>query len=136
MILNNNVVHIFTDGSCLGNPGPAGAGVIIYYNDIEYSLSKYLGNATNNIAELSAIELGLNNVNPNHHINIYTDSNYSIGILTKGWKVKANKFLITRIKNLLLNFKNIKFIKVKAHSNNIYNEKADLLAIKASSIKV
>jgi len=131
MVLENDVTHIFTDGACSGNPGPGGAGIVLYSNGIENRISAALGRTTNNIAELTAIEIGLMHVDPKRTIKVYTDSNYCIGVLTAGWKAKANVELINKIKSLLLKFKNITFIKIKGHSGNIYNEAADYLAVEA-----
>lgn len=131
MKLSKDIIHIFTDGACSGNPGPAGAGVVIHSNNIERDISMYLGHGTNSIAELAAIKIGLEHVDCSRHVVVYTDSAYCIGVLTSNWKAKVNKELIYQIKTLLLKFNNIQFVKVKGHSDNIYNERADTLAVAA-----
>ena len=124
-----NKIHIYTDGACSGNPGPAGYGAILIYNSHVKEFSDYIGKATNNIAELTAIKIGLEAVkNKNIPVIIYSDSSYSIGVLSNGWKAKKNKELIQEIKSLILTFENIEFVKVKGHSDNKLNERADKIA--------
>jgi len=126
------MIKIYTDGACSGNPGPAGCGAVIIYPDKrEFHMSQYLGdNLTNNIAELNAILLSvqsLTNVSKEVPIEIYSDSQYSIGVLTKNNAIK-NKELIQKTKAVLAKFNHVKFIKVKGHSTDHYNNLADNLA--------
>ncbi len=121
----------YTDGACSGNPGPAGAGVFLTTPKQQIKIAEPLGNGTNNIAELQAIAIALQVIpieDREKAINIYTDSTYSIGVLTQGWKAKANKELIAEIKALLQDFSDVQFIKVKGHSGDPGNEMADELA--------
>lgn len=131
---SSNKIHIYTDGACSGNPGPAGSGVVIIQDGkVLREISKSLGKATNNIAELTAIKIGLQLVVPNYstEITIYTDSTYAIGILTKNWKAKANVELVSSIRKLIRSFKKLTIIHVKGHSGDPGNELADSLAVKA-----
>ena len=65
-------------------------------------------------------------------VNVYTDSQYSIGVLTnETWNPKKNKELIKEIKDLINTFSGVSFEWVKGHSNNIGNEAADKLAVQA-----
>jgi len=125
-----NKVIVYTDGACKGNPGPSGIGIVIYKNGRKETYKKEIGIQTNNIAELTAVKEALKLLLPerNKKIVIYTDSNYVIGVLTKDWKIKANKELIKEIKELLKNFPKIEFKKVPAHKGNIDNELVDRLA--------
>ena len=96
------VIQLWTDGACTGNPGPAGAGVLIRHKGQEREISEFLGQGTNNIAELTAILLGLQAVDtPEVPVQVVTDSSYSIGLLTKGWKPKANQELVLRLVHTL-----------------------------------
>ncbi len=125
-------VHIYTDGACSGNPGPAGAGVVLIYKGNKKEISRYLGKATNNIAELRAIEEGLKAIaNRSLPVVVFTDSNYAYGLLTKGWKAKENRELVERIRSLASTFSNLRFEKVKGHSGCAENERADQLAVAA-----
>jgi ribonuclease HI len=130
--LPDNAICIYTDGAASGNPGPAGIGVWLTYGKHEKSISRYIGNATNNIAELKAIHAGLSEVKNRHlPVRIFTDSSYAYGLLVLGWKAKANQDLVGSIKTLAADFRDLKFIKVKGHDGNEGNERADFLATSA-----
>jgi ribonuclease HI len=125
--------HVWTDGACTGNPGPMGIGVLLLWNDHEQELSEYLGNGTNNIAELTAIERGLEMAEAaapkrDRPIRVYTDSAYSIGVLSMGWKAKANQELVARIRAQLATFPDVVFVKVAGHAGIPENERCDELA--------
>jgi len=125
-------ICIFTDGACSGNPGPAGIGVVLRYKEDHKEISRYIGQATNNIAELEAIQAGLDAVkNPDLPVIVFTDSSYALGLLTRGWKAKQNQALVGKIKNLMMSFKQLRFVKVKGHAGHPENERADRLAVKA-----
>lgn len=127
-----NAIHIYTDGACSGNPGPAGIGVVMLFQSHRKEISRFIGNATNNIAELEAIKAGLHAVkNKDFPVMLYTDSTYAMGVLTKGWKAKQNVELVQQIKKLISGFKHLKFIKVKGHAGDPLNERADRLAVEA-----
>ena len=126
-------IHLYTDGACQNNPGPAGAGVLMIYKNHEKRISKFLGPATNNIAELTAIKIAFEAVTDNSkQIVVYTDSQYAIGVLSNPtWNPKKNVELIKEIKKLMTQFKKIDFQWVKGHSSNTENEITDRLAVKA-----
>lgn len=125
-------IKIYTDGASSGNPGPAGIGVLFIFGDKQREISRYIGQGTNNIAELTAIKVALEELKRNDlPVRIFSDSNYSIGLLTKGWKAKANQELIADIKELMRGFKDLGFIKVKGHAGIRENEIADHLATSA-----
>lgn len=129
---SNNIINIYTDGASSGNPGPSGIGVYMTYNDKIREISEFIGTATNNIAELKAIKRALEELKKfDIPVNIYTDSSYSLGVLTKNWKAQTNQELIAQIKKLLSKFKDIKIVKVKGHSGIVENEIADRLATSA-----
>lgn len=137
-------IDIYTDGSCIGNPGPGGWSFIIKFDNKktkEFSGSE--NHTTNNRMELTAAINAINYFNKKVIINIYTDSKYlKEGITTwiKKWKINnwktSNK---NDVKNCdlwkLLDEKikdhKINWIWVKGHNDNILNEKADKLARQA-----
>lgn len=134
-----NPIVIYTDGACTGNPGPAGIGVVILDGRERREISEYLGQGTNNIAELTAIERALEAVNPDGRarpVLVHSDSSYAIGLLSKGWKAKANTDLVTRIRGLARNFGDLRFVKVRGHSGVAENERCDELARTAITRRV
>jgi ribonuclease HI len=137
--IRNDAIRIYTDGASAGNPGPSGIGVVLRFGKHEKEISRYIGIATNNIAELEAIRSGLLAVkNTNLPVRVFTDSRYAYGVLSKGWKAKKNQDIIESIKKTLSKFNDLKFIKVKGHVGIEGNERADFLAtdaIKKAKIK-
>jgi ribonuclease HI len=120
---------IHTDGSCFGNPGPAGIGAVLEWKGKTKEISQYLGEGTNNIAELTAIEVALQHVkNRGVPVRVHTDSAYAIGVLSEGWKVKENRELVARIQALMRDFSDLAFVKVRGHSGDPRNEQVDQLA--------
>ena len=129
---NSKEILIFTDGASSGNPGPAGIGVLMRFGKYEKEISEYIGLATNNIAELKAIQVGLSAVKKTDlPVRIFTDSRYAYGVLTLGWKAKANREMVQSIKKTMTKFKNLKIVKVKGHAGDEGNERADFLATAA-----
>jgi len=127
-----DAIIAYADGACSGNPGPAGLGVWIKDGDRSIELSEYLGEATNNIAELTAIRRVLEEVNdPDRAVIIRTDSQYSIGVLQKGWKAKANAELIAGLRKQLAECRRARLEYVRGHAGDAGNEKADSLAREA-----
>lgn len=128
----DNCIKIYTDGASSGNPGPSGIGILLIYEEKRKEISKYIGQATNNIAELTAIKVALEELKRRDMpVRIFSDSSYSIGLLTKGWKPQKNKKLISDIRTLKDKFNDLCFIKVKGHSGIKENEVADFLATSA-----
>lgn len=125
-------VLVYADGACSGNPGPAGVGAVALWADQKRELSEYIGEATNNIAELTGIlraaELAKELGRP---LRLYTDSKYSIGVLTQGWKVRANKELVAKVRQALDAHPDAKLFHVRGHQGVRLNEEADDLAVRA-----
>jgi ribonuclease HI len=127
-----NAVCVYTDGACSGNPGPAGIGIVLRYKDQTKEISRYIGQGTNNIAELQAIKVGLEAVrNRSMPVIVFTDSNYAFGLLSQGWKARMNTALVEEIRKLSTGFKQLRFVKVKGHAGHPENERADKLAVQA-----
>ncbi len=121
----------YTDGACTGNPGPAGSGTIVIApgGKIRESYA-YLGDGTNNVAELTAIHKALEATPKDEPLVVHTDSKYAIGVLSKGWKAKANGALIERIRKDL-HGRTVRFVYVPGHAGVPLNERADELAREA-----
>lgn len=132
--LSSDAVVAFTDGACTGNPGPAGSGAVVKLPDgRRIERHRALGMGTNNTGELTAIALALEvlgeqNVPNETEIVVFTDSQYALGVLTKGWKAKANVELIAGIKSALRPWKRLRVEWVAGHVGIAENERADALA--------
>lgn len=125
----SGVFEFYTDGACSGNPGPCGYGVVARHEDDYDEWNEFLGEGTNNIAELRAIQAALESVEDRSEpVRILSDSRYAIGVLTKGWKAKANRQLIEDIRELLDEFDDVEIMKVEGHAGEPLNERADDLA--------
>lgn len=123
---------VYADGACSGNPGPAGLGIVLVGPDgTMLDGYEYLGIATNNVAELTAILRAAEIVPVGAAAVVHTDSQYSIGVLTKGWKAKANQELVASVKGALATRKGWTLRYVPGHSGVPLNERADELARQA-----
>ncbi|WFW29862.1 MAG: ribonuclease HI [Wolbachia endosymbiont of Menacanthus eurysternus] len=142
--MSKKEVTIYTDGSCLGNPGIGGWAAIILFQNYRKDVYGREENTTNNKMELTAIINGLKVLKFSCNIiNLYTDSLYiKYGMTewinkwkTNGWKT-SNKRPVKNIKlwkeldNISSQHK-VNWKWVKAHSGNKYNEEVDNLAKKA-----
>lgn len=123
-------IIVYTDGGASPNPGPCGIGVVILDRGERREISEYLGEGTNNIAELTAVLRGLESIPPAERarpVLLHTDSEYSIGVLSLGWKPKKNVELIAELRELIGHFPRLRLIKVPAHSGVPENERCDQL---------
>jgi ribonuclease HI len=122
----------YTDGACSGNPGPAGSGVVLVAPGGKmHEGLEYLGEATNNVAELTAILRALEWIPTDARaIVVHTDSQYAIGVLQKGWKAKANGELVARAKHVVQT-RGARLVYVPGHQGVPLNERADELAREA-----
>ena len=143
MTKNSNLVQIFTDGACKGNPGPGGWGAIMKYGDHVKELNGYSAETTNNIMELTAVIEALKSLTRPCNIILTTDSNYVKNGITewihnwkkKGWKTANKKPVKNKECWLQLDVEvqrhQIEWKWVKGHSGHPENERADELANKA-----
>jgi ribonuclease HI len=123
---------VYTDGACSGNPGPAGCGVVLVAPDGKVREGfDYIGESTNNVAELTAILRAVEwaPADPDAML-VHTDSQYSIGVLQKGWKAKANQELVAQVR-AALRTRDVRLVYVPGHSGVPMNERADELAREA-----
>jgi len=140
------MIKIYTDGSCLKNPGNGGWAAIICTDNEVKKISGSEKDTTNNRMELMATINALKEVNSEDLIEIYTDSKYVKNGITdwihnwikNNWKTSnkedvKNKDLWVQLHELSNNSK-IKWNWVKAHAGNPLNEEVDLLAKKAASL--
>ena len=136
-------ILIYTDGACSGNPGPGGWGAVLMYKEHKKEFSGGCKNTTNNIMEITAVLEALNQLKYpcNSEVEIYSDSAYVVNAFNNGWiynwkknnwktaskEPVKNKELWEELYVLVKKF-NASFIKVKGHSDNIYNNRCDELA--------
>ena len=138
------MITIYTDGSCLNNPGNGGWAAIININDDVKKISGSVKDTTNNKMELMAPIKALQEIKEKQPIEIYTDSQYvRLGItdwvhkwMKNNWQTSKkepvkNKELWIQLYELTNSF-DIKWIWVKAHAGNLLNEEVDLLAKQAA----
>lgn len=121
----------YTDGACSGNPGPAGCGMLVRGpTGATKEGYAYLGIATNNVAELTAVMLAVEGTPADaKSVLVLTDSKYAIGVLSQGWKAKANQELIAKIRGVLApRGKTVRMQYVPGHAGVPGNERADELA--------
>lgn len=130
--VSDGAIVVYADGACSGNPGPAGLGMVLIDGASRVERSEYLGTATNNIAELTAVLRALETAtDTSRPLAIHTDSQYSIGVLSKGWKAKANQELVAAIRARLAARSNVSLHYVPGHAGVPLNERADELARQA-----
>ena len=138
------MIKIYTDGSCIGNPGPGGWAVIILDNKNKKIISGKKNNTTNNQMELLAPIKALSNFNKKKSFIIFTDSIYVKEGITKwiknwkknNWKTSKKKPVknqkLWKKLDELVKFHDVKWEWIKGHSTNIYNNLVDELARKAA----
>lgn len=129
-------IIVYTDGACSGNPGPMGIGVVILDGRERRELSEYLGEGTNNIAELTAILRALEvipEVDRARPVVVHSDSAYALGLLGQGWKAKKNVDLVAELRRVAAGFPRLKLVKVLGHSGVSENERCDQLATAAAA---
>ncbi|WP_185858636.1 ribonuclease HI [Blattabacterium cuenoti] len=145
----NKRIHIYTDGSSKGNPGPGGYGVFIemlfgnYYN--KNIISEGFRYTTNNRMELLAVIIGLEESKKitkknNHNIVVFTDSKYIVNTIQNNWiqKWKKNNFYKKKNVDLWKRFLDIfhqhfiiMFQWIKGHSNHYINDYCDRLSVES-----
>ena len=140
----NDLVTIYTDGACSGNPGPGGWGVILSYKGHKKELSGGERQTTNNRMELTAVIEGLSALTRPCRVNVVTDSKYVVDAITLGWarkwraqgwmRNKKEKALNPDLWEALLNLLDrheVTFTWVKGHAGHPENERCDALAVAA-----
>lgn len=135
-----DIIEIYTDGACSGNPGKGGWGAVLLYREHKKEISGSAPDTTNNQMELKAVIEGLKAIKKAVPIVIHTDSKYVMDGITQwiegwkknGWKTSQKK----PVKNIelwqeldeLVAKHDIKWKWVRGHNGDKYNELADSLA--------
>ncbi|MFZ5988588.1 MAG: ribonuclease HI [Bacillota bacterium] len=134
-------VIIYTDGACSGNPGDGGWGAVLKYGQHEKEISGFEKDTTNNKMELKAAIEALRLLKEPCEVELFSDSAYLVNGFLQNWikNWKSNGWRTSskdEVKNVelwqeldrLSNVHKIKWIKVKGHSDNEYNNRCDKLA--------
>ena len=141
-------IIIYTDGACIGNPGPGGYGAVILNGAKRTEISGGFQRTTNNRMELLAIIESLKLLRGRQVVWLYSDSKYAIDAVKKGWLKKwaANRWMRNKREKAenvdlwkqmvqLLKKHEVDFRWVKGHAGNIENEVCDKLAVRAAKGK-
>lgn len=137
-------VILYTDGACSGNPGVGGWGAVLMFKGAEKRISGAEKDTTNNRMELFAVISGLECLKEPCEVTVYSDSAYTVNAFNNGWiyawekdgwKKSDNKQVLNTDlwKRLLAltRLHSVKFVKVKGHADNEYNNICDKLATDA-----
>ena len=142
-------VTIYTDGGCVPNPGPGGYGVVLLYNGRRKELSGGFKRSTNNRMELYAAIRGLEALKEPCEVTLYSDSQYLVNAMTKGWAANwkrrgwmragrpggeqqpaMNPDLWDRLLALCAQHR-VSFVWLRGHAGTAENERCDQLAAEA-----
>ena len=138
-------VIIYTDGACRNNPGPGGYGVVLLYGEHRKELSGGVQRTTNNRMEMLAAIVGLEALKEPCQVALYSDSQYVVNAISKGWakrwqknnwmRNKEEKALNPDLWERLLGLcdrHQVTFHWVRGHAGNVENERCDQLAVAAA----
>jgi len=138
-------LKIYTDGACSGNPGPGGWAAVMLYGKEKKEISGHEPDTTNNRMEILSVIKGMEAIKKSCKVEIYSDSAYVVNAMNNGWlknwqgngwktsdkKPVANRDLWEQL--ITLNAQHSPtYIKVKGHSDDEHNNRADELAVVAS----
>ncbi len=138
-------ITLYTDGSCLGNPGPGGYGVVLVYGESRKELSGGYRRTTNNRMELMAAIRGLAALKEPCQVQLVSDSAYLVNAIEKGWarrwqkngwrrqdkKPAENRDLWEEILKLC-DHHQVRFEWIRGHTGHPENERCDRLAVLAA----
>jgi ribonuclease HI len=130
-------ILLYTDGACIRNPGPGGyAAILIARDDTGTVLKEKVvtggaKNTTNNRMEMMAIIRGLEALERPTTLTVYTDSAIIADKINNNWKKKTNLDLWARL-DRLRQIHSVKFVWIKGHAGDEYNERCDQLAVAQS----
>jgi ribonuclease HI len=137
-----NEITIYTDGAARGNPGPGGYGVVLMSGNHRKELSQGYAHTTNNRMEIMAVIAGLKALKkPGLDVTVYSDSQYVVKAIQEGW---LNTWIRTNFKGgkknpdlwkelyILLQKHKVRFVWVRGHSDNPFNNRCDQLATAAA----
>ncbi len=138
-------VTVYTDGACIGNPGPGGYGLVILSNDDRRELSGGFRRTTNNRMEMMAAIVALESLEPGSRVTLYSDSEYLVKAISSGWarRWQQNGWMRNRRERALnpdlwerllelCGRHDVEFRWIRGHAESAENARADLLAMQAA----
>lgn len=141
-------VTIYTDGACIGNPGPGGYGVVLLYGDSRKEISGGFRLTTNNRMEIFAAIVGLESLKSRCCVKLYSDSQYLVNAMMQGWaerwrangwkRNKKERAINPDLWERMLDVcekHDVEFIWVKGHAGIKENERCDRLSWEAANQK-
>ena len=128
-------VTIFTDGACIGNPGPGGWAAILVSGERRKAISGGADQTTNQRMEVTAAIEGLAALKRPCAVDLFTDSKYLVETMTKGWKRRANLDLWEALDREAARHQ-VRFQHVPGHSGVPLNEEADRLATREARARL
>jgi cyclic pyranopterin phosphate synthase len=126
-------ITIYTDGACLGNPGPGGWAAILVEDGSERTVQGREQKTTNNRMEMLAAIKGLDASPESSHVTVISDSRYVVNTMTLNWKRKANQDLWGRL-DAEVNKRTVRWQWVRGHAGVPLNEQVDKLAHKEAKM--
>ena len=135
-------ITIYTDGSSRGNPGPGGFGIVLMCGQYRKDVAKGFRRTTNNRMELLGVITALEMLKiPNSNVTVYTDSKYVADAINQKWLYGWIQKGFSKVKNpdlwsrfvRIYKQHNVKFVWVKGHDDNPYNNRCDQLAVAAAT---
>lgn len=138
-------VTIYTDGACLGNPGPGGYGAVLLYGPHRQEISGGFRLTTNNRMEIMAVIAALEALKEPCRVTLYSDSQYVVNAMAQGWARRwktngwkrnqrdeaVNPDLWERLLDLCDQHQ-VEFRWLRGHSGIAENERCDQLAVNAA----
>jgi ribonuclease HI len=145
MMSNSRIVAIYTDGACIGNPGPGGYAAILLYQGHRRELSGGYRRTTNNRMEVMAAIAGLSSLRERCRVTLYSDSEYLVNAMSRGWaeRWRANGWKRNRREKALnadlwerllqlCEYHDVHFDWVRGHAGTQENVRCDELAMQAA----
>lgn len=127
------MIEIYTDGSCLSNPGPGGWAAIVLQDGSRQDLYGGEKETTNNRMEILAVIEGLGSVPESSEVAVFSDSQYVVNTMARNWKRNANRDLWARL-DAEAGKRHVKWNWVRGHAGDPLNEEADAPAKKEAAI--
>jgi cyclic pyranopterin phosphate synthase len=127
------MIEIYTDGACLGNPGPGGWAAIVVKSGVTATYSGRERQTTNNRMEIMAAVKGLQATPESAEATVFSDSEYVVKTMTRGWKRNKNLDLWAML-DAEARKRRVKWEWVQGHAGHPMNEMADRLAVQEAQM--